>query len=88
MPREIRIARAAERELASLPVDVQARFERALDRLAAGEIRPQPGLDIKRLQGRPGLWRLRVGRFRGIFEVDAERIVFTKFGDRSAIYRP
>lgn len=87
MPREIRIARAAERELASLPADIRARFEKALDRLLASAIRPQPGLDIKRLKGRAGLWRLRVGSHRGIFEVDGERIVFTRFGERSSIYR-
>ncbi len=82
----ILISRSAERELARLPRDVQRRFAEAFDELAK-DPRPRPGLDIKPLRGMKGAWRLRVGGYRGIFEMAEGEIRFTRFGHRKDIYR-
>ena len=82
----ILISRAAERELARLPRDVQERFARAFDDLEKG-LKPRPGLDIKPLRGMKGTWRLRVGSYRGVFEMEAGQVRFTRFGHRKDIYR-
>ncbi len=80
------ISRSAERELARLPKDVQRRFAEALDKLEK-DPRPMPGLDIKPLRGMKGAWRLRVGSYRGIFEMGEDGLRFTRFGHRKDIYR-
>ncbi len=80
------ISRSAERELARLPQDVQRRFAEALDELER-DPRPRPGLDIKPLRGMKGAWRLRVGSYRGIFEMGEDELRFTRFGHRKDVYR-
>jgi len=80
------ISRSAERELARLPRDVQERFARAFDEMVKG-LKPRPGLDVKPLRGMKGTWRLRVGSYRGVFEMEAGQVRFTRFGHRKDIYR-
>lgn len=82
----ILISRSAERELARLPREVQKRFAEAFDELEK-DSRPRPGLDIKPLRGMKGAWRLRVGSYRGIFEMAEDGLRFTRFGHRKDIYR-
>ena len=82
----ILIARSAERELARLPRDIQQRFARAFGELAK-DPRPRPGLDIKPPRGMKGAWRLRIGSYRGIYELEAGQLRFTRFGHRKDIYR-
>ncbi len=82
----ILISRSAERELARLPRDVQRRFAEAFDELEK-DPRPKPGLDIKPLRGMKGAWRLRVGSYRGIFELAEDELRFTRFGQRKDVYR-
>jgi len=75
----------AERELGRLPRDVQRRFARALEELAR-DSRPRPGLDVKPLRGLKGFWRLRVGDYRGVFQLEEGVARFTRFGHRSKIH--
>jgi mRNA interferase RelE/StbE len=82
----ILVSRSAERELARLPLEVQRRFARALEELQK-DPRPRPGLDIKPLRGMKGAWRLRVGSYRGIYELGEGQLRFTRFGHRKDIYR-
>ncbi len=82
----ILISRSAERELARLPRDVQERFARALGELEK-DPRPRLGLDVRLLRGMKGAWRLRVGLYRGIYEVEEGQLRFTRFGHRKDIYR-
>ena len=82
----ILISRAAERELARLPRDVQERFARAFGELEK-DPGPSPGLDVGRLRGMKGAWRLRVGSYRGIYELEEGQLRFTRFGHRKDIYR-
>ncbi|HLF16110.1 MAG TPA: type II toxin-antitoxin system RelE/ParE family toxin [Candidatus Thermoplasmatota archaeon] len=39
------------------------------------------------MEGQAGRWRLRVGQYRGIFEVEGGTVRFVRFGHRSSIYR-
>ena len=80
------ISRSAERELARLPRDVQERFARPFDEMVKS-LKPRPGLDVKPLRGMKGTWRLRVGSYRGVFEMEAGQVRFTRFGHRKDIYR-
>ena len=82
----ILISRSAERELARLPWDVQERFAKAFGELEK-DPRPRPGLDVKPLRGMKGAWRLRVGSYRGIYELEEGQVRFTRFGHRKEIYR-
>ncbi len=82
----ILISRSAEHELARLPRDIQERFARAFDELEK-DPRPRPGLDVRPLRGMKDAWRLRIGSYRGIFEVAEGELRFTRFGLRKDIYR-
>lgn len=73
----------ASREFDRLPETTRKRFLAAFDRLEAG----LAGLDVAALQGAPGSFRLRVGRYRGIYRLEPGVIVFTRFGHRSTVYR-
>ncbi|MBI2322121.1 MAG: type II toxin-antitoxin system RelE/ParE family toxin [Chloroflexi bacterium] len=62
----------AEKQLKRLPPSDQIRVRLALDRLIA----PPGGSsgDVKKLQGRSGVWRLRVGNVRVLFERDPDTL--------------
>ncbi len=77
---------SAEREFRRLPREIQKRFAAAFESLAEERTRPRPGLDIKPLRGVKGTWRLRVGDYRGIYEVEPGKVRFTRFGHRSNVY--
>jgi mRNA interferase RelE/StbE len=46
----------------------------------------EPSLDVVKLTDRHD-YRLRVGRFRVIFEVSGEAVLVTAVGDRKGVYR-
>jgi mRNA interferase RelE/StbE len=77
---------SAEREFRRLPRDVQARFSDAFARLESDPRRRRPGCDLRMLSGVANAWRLRVGDYRGIYAVEGEEVVFTKFGHRRSVY--
>lgn len=83
---EILFTASAIRELARLPRQIQQRFNRGFDLLDENSRRARPGLDISPLRGGRGAWRLRVGDYRGVYELDADRVTFTRFGHRSKVY--
>jgi mRNA-degrading endonuclease RelE of RelBE toxin-antitoxin system len=83
---EIFLQSRAERELARLPRQVQIRFNQAFELLLYDARRARPGLDIRPLRGGGSAWRLRVGDYRGIYELDGERVTFTRFAHRSKVY--
>jgi len=86
VPAEIFFKPSAEREFRRLPREIQRRFAKAFELLAEGPTRPRPGLDVKPLRGVKDTWRLRVGHYRGIFEVEPGKVRFTRFGHRSDVY--
>jgi addiction module RelE/StbE family toxin len=86
VPAEIFFKASAEREFRRLPREIQRRFARVFELLVEDPTRARPGLDVKRLRGVKGAWRLRVGDYRGIYEVEPGKVRFTRFGHRSNIY--
>ena len=80
----VSILRRAQKELASLP---PKEFEQVLETIhnLAEEPRP-PG--CKKLTAREG-WRLRVGRYRVIYEIDDQKqtVLILHIGLRRDIYR-
>lgn len=86
MPAEIFFKPSAEREFRRLPREIQRRFAKAFEALAEEPTRARPGLDVKPLRGVKATWRLRVGDYRGIYEVELGKLRFTRFGHRSKVY--
>ncbi len=86
-PFRVEFTRSAKKELSKLPRDVAARFAAAIDRLREDPARARPGVDVRKLKGTGSAWRLRVGEYRGIYELEGDRIVFTRFAHRSKVYR-
>ena len=78
------ILRRAQKELAKLPDEAYERTKEAIWSLA-GEPRPT---GCQKLTGREG-WRIRVGDYRVIYEIDdAQRVVTVlHVGHRRDIYR-
>ena len=64
----------------------QRRFAAAMALLQETPGRARPGLDIHPLRGLKGMWRLRVGEFRGIYQREGSTIIFTQFAHRSSVY--
>ncbi len=84
MPYTIEIEPRARRQLRGLPQDVQRRITDALARLG-DEPRPP---DAKRLTGHDRTYRLRVGAYRILYEVeDRIRIILViEVGHRREVY--
>lgn len=82
---EIQLTRAAERGLASLPKADLRRVDAAILGLADAP-RP-PG--SKKLQGAGDLYRIRIGDYRVVYTVEAQRLVVlvVNVGNRRDIYR-
>ncbi len=81
---EVRLKRSAEKELDQLPAKIRERIER---RLLLLEDSPFPS-GAKRLQGNER-FRLRVGDYRVLYEVDhaAQVIQIVAIGHRGEVYR-
>ena len=84
MKYELSIEKAAQRSLARVPQPYQDRMIEAIAGLAD---EPRP-LGAKKLAGRSA-WRIRVGDYRVIYEVDDGRhkILVISAGNRRDIYR-
>ncbi|OYT73773.1 MAG: type II toxin-antitoxin system mRNA interferase toxin, RelE/StbE family [Armatimonadetes bacterium CP1_7O] len=80
----VQILPRAQRQLAKLPAEVYPRVRDAL-RALADEPRP---VGCRKLVGRAG-WRLRVGSYRVIYEIDEEQrtVTILDIGHRREIYR-
>ena len=66
MPWQLLLTRRAERDLGDLPSQDRAVVERALSRLPNDPTRS----DLRKLAGRDDEWRLRIGRWRAILQLD------------------
>lgn len=78
------VLRRAQKELAGLPSDS---YSRVRDRILALADIPRPA-GSRKLAGREG-WRLRVGTYRILYEIDDERseITILHVGHRRDVYR-
>ncbi len=79
----------AERELIALPSNVIDRFRKVFELLEEDPYRSRPGCDIRVVKGHPRAKAVRVGAYRGMYEVieDRREVWFTRFGRRSTFYR-
>jgi len=78
------ILRRAQKELAQLPHEAYERAKNAIRKLAEN---PRPH-DCRKLSGRDG-WRIRVGDYRVIYEIDdsQQTITVLHVGHRRDVYR-
>ncbi len=81
----VAITERAERDLASMPLRDREAVRQATLPLTDG----LGGANVRKLSGRGNQWRLRVGRWRAILEVDtrARRIVVARVLPRDRAYR-
>jgi len=82
---EITFARSARKELQALPLNVTERILTKIESLAS---KPRPP-GCKKLSGPTRLWRLRVGDYRIVYDIDdEERLVdISVIRHRSVAYR-
>jgi mRNA interferase RelE/StbE len=82
---EVEFAASAAREFRSLPIEVKRRIADAIDSLSE-EPRP-PG--VLKLAGHQRLYRIRVGSYRIVYEIDDEGklIRITRVRHRREAYR-
>ena len=73
----LRITRSAQKELTSLPSEVFERLDKAILRLEQGPRAP----GTRKLRGFPG-YRLRVGRYRILYDVDKQTRTITVYAVR------
>lgn len=87
-PFKVLLDKRAEREMLGLPEEIIRRFAAVFERLEVDPYRPRPGCDIRVVKGHPRLKAVRVGAYRGIYEVleDEGEVRFSKFGHRRSIY--
>ena len=85
MAYRIEVKPSAADVLARIPQPHRGRIERKIDRLADN---PRPG-GAKALQGRLSLYRIRVGDYRVIYQVqdNALLVLVVRIGSRGDVYR-
>ena len=76
---------AALRELRKLPEDIKRRVAARIDALV-GDPRPD---GVERLQGEADLYRVRVGDYRIVYQVESKALVVlvVRIGHRRDVYR-
>ncbi len=81
----IELTPRAQKKLRKLDRDIRARLMKAIAALAENPFPP----DAKKLTGAGKLWRIRVGDYRVVYQVDGNRliIVIVDVGHRREIYR-
>lgn len=84
MSYKVQILRRALKELAGLPAD---NFDRVREGIESLALSPRP-LGCQKLSGREG-WRIRVGNYRVIYEIDDTKRTVTvlHIGHRRDVYR-
>lgn len=85
MAYRIEFAPRAERQFKALDRSIQMRLSRRIDSLT-GNPRPQ---GTKKLAGEEDLYRLRVGNYRIIYQVQEKRLIVlvVSVGHRADVYR-
>ncbi|MGD9857553.1 MAG: type II toxin-antitoxin system RelE/ParE family toxin [Planctomycetaceae bacterium] len=76
----------ADKELRALPQSVQLRVVRALRDLSEN---PRPA-GVKKLAGETDLYRIRVGDYRVVYQIQDERllVLVVRVAHRRDVYRP
>jgi mRNA interferase RelE/StbE len=81
----IEFSSLAERQFKKLPVSFQKRLTPKINALAEN---PRPS-GIKKLEGEDDLYRIRVGDYRIIYQIQDDKLIVlvVKIGDRKEIYK-
>lgn len=81
----VRFSPSATKELEALPAEIQERVERAVVPLADN---PRP-LGSRKLKGADNQYRIRVGRYRVIYEIHEKEVVvlIVRISHRKDAYR-
>ncbi len=82
---QVFIAKTAEKQLKKLPMEIQRKVAAVIVSFA---VDPHP-YGSKKLSGTISTFRVRVGKYRIIYDVDKSTVTITvlKLGHRSEIYR-
>jgi mRNA interferase RelE/StbE len=82
----ILFTKSADKALRKMPRDISRRIRDRLDHIAEDPYAKHP--NVTRLQSRPG-YRLRVGDWRVIYEIEGEELVILvlRIGSRREVYR-
>jgi mRNA interferase RelE/StbE len=85
MPYRIELTHRAEKDLDRLPTDVKIRIIHKIETLSEN---PRPH-GVEKLSGEEGFYRIRVGDYRVIYEIqdDVILVLVLRLGHRSDIYR-
>ncbi|MEH2116527.1 type II toxin-antitoxin system RelE family toxin [Nostoc sp.] len=85
MSYEVKFSKGAKKQFRKLPIDVQECIQTKINDLA---IEPRPN-GVKKLQGDDNSYRIRVGDYRVVYELDDDVLIVTviKVGHRSEIYK-
>jgi len=88
-PYTVLIDARVEKDLKKVPDNIIEKFIGILDELEEDPIHRRPGVDIKRLKGHVDIFRIRLGKYRVLYDVDkTERIVkITTVIHRKRAYR-
>lgn len=83
----VEFVKSAKREFEDLPRRLQEKILEALAFLAANPFSDL--LRIKKLRGAAALYRIRVGDYRIVYEIQRDRLIVMviKIGHRSEVYR-
>jgi mRNA interferase RelE/StbE len=79
----------ARKVLDRLPEDRQRKLLEALRRLAKDPLTPRPRMDIRKIKGPAGkrdVYRLRVGDYRVLYDVDKDTVWVTEIFHRGRGY--
>lgn len=83
MPRQVLIVKEAQKDLEKLDAVVKKRIKKAILKLAEN-----PHASSRKLTSpQIGQYRLRIGRYRAIFDLDGDKIIILRIGHRREIYR-
>lgn len=85
MSYQIKFSTGASKQFRKLPLDIQKRIQTKIDELI---IKPRPNR-VKKLQGENNLYRIRVGDYRVVYEIEDDilLIVVIRVKHRSEVYR-
>ncbi|MEQ9346703.1 MAG: type II toxin-antitoxin system RelE/ParE family toxin [Thalassospira sp.] len=81
----IRYTKQARKGLSRIPPKAQRAIQSKIGLLAENPQRPE--LDIKKMQGEKGYFRLRVGTYRILYTEDGVILDIRDIGPRGSIYR-
>ena len=84
---EVLLHRSVLKSLKSAPENVREKFEKLVEELRSNPI-PSEKFDIKKLKGRESTFRVRLGDYRVIYEIQRKKllILIIKFGKRENVY--